>query len=315
MKTPYDIYDAYKSEMLTVGSGHKIYVEQAGNPNGQPVVFFHGGPGGLCKPKNRRFFNPEKYRVILFDQRGCGKSEYTDLLKDNTTQDLINDAEQIRKHLGIETWHVFGGSWGSTLALAYSEQYPQRVKSLIVRGIYFGSKAENDWLFGGGAEKFFPEKFQELDEFMKLQGLVVNTENIAKLVFADDKDIAYKAAKLSDDWEGAVYLFEPESEEVESIEIDKDELLNSKKVMFHYFQNNCFLKNNQLLANAQKLKGIPTAIVQGRYDLVCPFETAWKLSQTLPNAEFKIISAGGHSSNDAATSSALVDFTERFANL
>lgn len=316
MRDLYPDTDAYKTEFLDVGSGHKLYVEQSGNPLGQPVIVFHGGPGGMSKPKHRKFFNPDKFRVVLFDQRGCGKSEFTDLLQDNTTQNLLEDVEKIRKHLSIEKWHVFGGSWGSTMALAYAEKHPHLVKSMIVKGIFYGSKEEDQWLFGGGSQKFFPEKYQNLEKFMASQDLTVSGDNIAKLIFGEDEDLAFKTAKLAEDWEGAVYLFEPEDEPAEELDAEEKELmLNSKKIMFHYTQNSCFFEKDELLNNAHKLKDIPIAIVHGRYDLICPIESAWKLSQRLPHADFKIINADGHSASNPETITALIEYTDSFAEL
>lgn len=314
MRTLYPLYDSFKEEYIDVGDGHVIYVEQSGNPNGQPVIYFHGGPGGHTKPKNRQFFNPEKYHVIMFDQRGCGKSEFKDLLEHNTTADILEDVEKIRKHLKIDKWHVFGGSWGSTLALAYSEMHPEKILSLNVRGIFFGSKYEIDWLFGGDAKRFFPEEYQVLDNFMKSYDLQTNSENIKQLVFGEDKKIAYQAAKLANEWEGSVVLFEPAVEKFVD-DSTEEEMIKDLKIMFHYTSNNCFLRPNQLLENAYKLKDIPTVIIQGRYDLVCPFETAWKLSRALPQADFKIIAAGGHHHSDPETTSVIVEYTDKFSNI
>lgn len=318
MKTLYPDFDAYKTEFLEVGSGHKIYFEQSGNPDGQPVIVFHGGPGGFCKPRSRKFFNPEKYRVILFDQRGCGQSFFEDYLRDNTTADLLSDAEKIRKHLKIEKWHVFGSSWGSTLALAYAEKNPEQVRSLIVCGIYFGSKAEDAWLFGGGAQKFFPEKFQELKTFMDSLNLEPNSANLAKIIFGNDEQLALKASILSDKWEDSVCKpipDDPQELNLETEPINNDVMLKNKRIMFHYTKNACFLEPEQLLNDAVMLQTIPTAIIQGRYDLICPFETAWKLSQALPHAEFKIIPLGGHFGRDIETINAIIDFTDRFVDL
>jgi proline iminopeptidase len=314
MKKPYPVIEPYIQEYLPVGSGHELYLEQYGNPKGQPVIFLHGGPGGNIKQGNSQYFNTKKYRVIMFEQRGCGRSKFQDLLKDNTTWDLVNDIEKIRIHLEIEKWHVFGASWGTTLALAYAEAYPDKVISLHLRGICFGSPEEDKWLFIEGANKFFPDKFQAMSELLGNIPADKRLAYLADQVMSPDRQQALKVSKILNDWEGAIMKLIPR--EPEPIPPEKEqELLNSKKVMMHYLVNSSFIEPDQLLKNAGKIRPIPTVIIHGRYDVVCPFINAWRLHQVLPEAAFEIVPDAGHHHSDPGNQQQIIIYTDKFLKL
>lgn len=314
MKNLYPRVEPFKVEHFPVGSGHELYLEQYGNPKGQPVIFIHGGPGGVIKQKNSQYFNTKKYRLIQFEQRGCGRSKYKDLLKDNTTWDTVKDIEKIREYLKIKKWHVFGGSWGSTLALAYGETYPENIISMHLRGIYFGSLAEDDWLFLDGANRFYPDKYIALQKI--LEGIPRDKQLqylYDKVVLAEDK-ISYPVAKAMDDWEGAIMKLIP-LEVDSSSPLKEREYITPMKVMMHYVINGCFLEKNQLIKNIKKLKNIPAVIIHGRYDIVCPFINAWRLHQAWPKADFEIVQDAGHHHSDPGNQQKILEYTDKFLKL
>lgn len=298
--------------LLKVSTTHTLYVEQCGNPNGVPVIFLHGGPGSGCNPAQRRFFDPGHYRIILFDQRGCGRSQPAGETSDNTTPALVEDIETIRKHLNIKDWHVFGGSWGSTLALAYATQYPEYVKSLTLRGIFLSRPHEIQWFLGQVA-LFFPEAWQNL-----LAGVPADQqENIldhyAGLVFDSDPAISIPAAIRWNAFEGSIMTLQPKSAHSS---VDGTIERARARVQIHYIQHGCFVEGDKLLAMAAKhLRHIPTTIVQGRYDMVCPPHTAWELHQALPDATFVMVPDAGHSAMETGTCQALLAATEKYKAL
>ena len=304
-----------KEYQIPCGDLHKIYVEESGNPNGQPVIFLHGGPGGGCGAKQRRFFDPNYYRIILFDQRGCGKSEPLGETLENTTDDLINDIETIRKHLKIEKWIIFGGSWGSSLALAYSVKHSQNIKGLILRGIFLSRKKELDW-FLKDVDQFFPENHELLLNYkgnIKKDNLVKEYTN---LVFGSNFDVAKKAAAAWNRFEGSILKLLPTfSEDSEDSEINYEFELARAKVQLHYINNFCFIDGDEILSKAKILKNIPIIIVQGRYDMVCPPKTAYELKKQLPHSELIIIPDAGHSASEAGILSSLISATEKFKSL
>ena len=305
-----------KDYMLTCGDLHNIYVEESGNPNGQPVIFLHGGPGGGCGAKQRRFFDPKHYRIILFDQRGCGKSTPLGETKENTTEDLINDMEIIRKHLNIKKWIIFGGSWGSSLALAYGVKYSKYILGLILRGVFLSRKTELDW-FLKEVDQFFPENHALLLKHKDN----LNKDNLIKeytdLVFGSNFDIAKKAAVAWNKFEGSILklLSSPSSTNNENEEINYEFELARAKVQLHYINNLCFIDGDAILNKVKVLQNIPIEIVQGRYDMVCPPKTAYDLKQKLPHSNLNMIPDAGHSASETGTLSSLIFATEKFKSL
>ena len=303
-----------KEYMLTCGDIHNIYVEESGNPDGQPILFLHGGPGGGCSAKQRRFFDPKYYRIILFDQRGCGKSTPLGETKENTTEDLISDIETIRKHLNIEKWILFGGSWGSSLALAYGVRYPEYLTGLILRGVFLSREKELDW-FLKDVDQFFPEYHELLlnhKDNINKDNLV---EEYTRLVFGNNFNIAKKASVAWNKFEGSVLKLLPTSDSNNNEEINYEFELARAKVQLHYINNLCFIDGEKILNKVEVLKNIPVEIVQGRYDMVCPPKTAYDLKQRLPHSQLVIIADAGHSASEDGTLSSLISATEKFKSL
>ena len=303
-----------KEYMLTCGDIHNIYVEESGNPDGQPILFLHGGPGGGCSAKQRRFFDPKYYRIILFDQRGCGKSTPLGETKENTTEDLISDIETIRKHLNIEKWVLFGGSWGSSLALAYGVRYPEYLTGLILRGVFLSREKELDW-FLKDVDQFFPEYHELLlnhKDNINKDNLV---EEYTRLVFGNNFNIAKKASVAWNKFEGSVLKLLPTSDLSDNKEINYEFELARAKVQLHYINNLCFIDGEKILNKVEVLENIPVEIVQGRYDMVCPPKTAYDLKQRLPHSQLVIIADAGHSASEDGTLSSLISATEKFKSL
>lgn len=300
---------------LKVSDIHSLYWEECGNPDGQPVVFLHGGPGGGVAPDHRRFFDPQAYRIILFDQRGSGQSTPCAELRENTTWDLVSDIEAIRKMLKIEKWIVFGGSWGSTLALTYAITHPQQVKGLILRGIFLCRPSEIHWFYQEGASHVFPDVW---DEYLKPIPPAERThlvEAYYKYLTHSDPEVRLRAAKAWSKWEAATSRLYIDSTAIDEFE-DPEYALSFARIECHYFTNNAFFEtNNWILENISKIRHIPGFIVQGRYDMVCPAKSAWELHKAWPEAEFKIIADSGHSAMEPGIRTALVGATEKFKNL
>lgn len=301
----------YHHTLLAMDAHHQLYVEQCGNAQGIPVLFLHGGPGSGCNPAQRRFFDPAVYRVILFDQRGCGRSQPAGSIVDNTTQHLVADIERIRVHLGIDRWHVFGGSWGSTLSLAYATQHASRVISLVLRGIFLSRPHELDW-FLGQVSLFFPEAWHTLIAPVP----ATQRDNVlayyADLIFSADATVSIPAATRWNAFESSIMSLQPKSD---SSEVNGEVELARARVQIHYIQHACFVDGQQLLAAAHQLTQIPTTIVQGRYDMVCPPQTAWELAQAMPHAEFVMVPDAGHSAMEAGTRHQLLAATARYQSL
>lgn len=290
--------------------GHKIYFEESGNPEGQPVIFLHGGPGSGTDPKHRRFFNPKKYRIVLMDQRGCGKSLPHASLEKNTTWDLVADIERLRVLLGIEKWIVFGGSWGSTLALVYAESHPSKVKGLIIRGIFLCRKKELHWFYQFGAHHIFPEEWQKF-----LAPIPVSERNdmiaayYKRLTSKDRKEAAYAWSR----WEGMTIKLEGDPEFVANFTADEHADAIAR-IECHYFMNKAFLKtDNWIIEQIDQIRHIPTRIIHGRYDIICPVENAWDLSQAFPEAKLEIIPNAGHVASEPGICDALIRATDEFA--
>lgn len=313
----YNLYpelDALEKRSIKVDHLHEVYYEICGNPKGKPVVFLHGGPGSGCNPAQRRFFDPAHYKIILIDQRGCGRSTPPGETRNNTTDDLVSDIDLIRKELGIKKWLVFGGSWGSTLALAYATLHTAHVAGLILRGIFLSRPSELNW-FLGEVKTFYPEPWLALCE--SIPGNLRNNPlaYYKKLIFSDNESISIPAAICWNTFEGSIMTLLPRPSSSEN-EINGQVELARARVQIHYIENNCFVGTRDLIAEAKsKLTKIPTVIVQGRYDMVCPPITAWELSHAMPHAEFHIIADAGHSAMEAGTTSALVAATEKFKHI
>ena len=297
--------------LLAVDHQHQLYVEQCGNPQGQPVLFIHGGPGGGCSSNDRRFFDPEKYHIILFDQRGCGRSLPHGCLNNNNTPTLIEDIEQIRKKLNIDTWHVFGGSWGSTLALVYAQAYPKQVQSLVLRGIFLARQQDTAWTFtGGGAKRIYPDYWQEYIDALPAGESQSTVKAAYDIMIGDDKAAALKVAKAWSIWEIRCCTLIPDQSFVDAA-TDDESAWTLARHEAHFMVNDCFLTDNQILANCEKIANIPTTIVHGRYDIVCPFDNAWLLHQKLPKSTLIVSEASGHASVEPNTKHHLISATNK----
>jgi len=316
LRTLYPPIEAYHSEYLSVGDGHTLYLEQAGNPHGKPVVFLHGGPGGGVEPYYRQFFNPKEYRVVLFDQRGAGKSTPFASLHANTTWHLVEDIEVVRKHLGIDKWVVFGGSWGSTLALAYAESYPEIVKALILRGVFVLRRKELLWFYQEGASFIAPDYWEK---FLAPIPVVEHGDLLSayhrRLIGEDEKE-RLRCAHAWTSWEMATSRLYVDPAAVAWAEDDRFALAFAR-IESHYFVNGGFFKEDgQLIKEAHKIAHIPVTIVQGRYDLICPAITAWDLHKALgQNSTLELIPDAGHSAKELGIISKLVDAADRYAHL
>ena len=323
-QAPYNLYpeiEPFNKNWLIVSNLHQIYYEECGNPDGIAVVFLHGGPGSGCNATQRRFFDPKHYRIILLDQRGCGRSTPQGEVTDNTTNDLVNDIEALRKHLNIAKWHVFGGSWGSSLALAYAVKYANHIISLVLRGIFLSRVSELAW-FLGGVQHFQPEGWHRLVSYLPENERGNALVAFSTRIFSDDAAINIPAAIHWNAFESAMMRLLPnvasdptpqkttdEQEEENSIELAR------ARIQIHYVQNQCFMDGDAILTAATTLSKIPTVIVQGRYDMVCPPKTAWELAQAMPHAKFVMVADAGHSAMEPGISSALIAATEQFKGL
>lgn len=303
----------YDSGFLNVDE-HQVYFEQCGNPNGKPALFLHGGPGGGGSEDVRRFFNPNLYRIVVFDQRGCGRSKPHGCLENNTTWDLVSDIENLRKKLSIEKWLVFGGSWGSTLSLAYAQAHPESVSELVLRGIFLLRKEELHWFYQDGASRIFPEAwsgFLDIIDEDKRDNLMNAYHEIFK---STDKEKRLKAAVAWSKWEAATSSLSYKPSLVEEFS-DPEFALAFALIENHYFINKgWFDTENQLIENIDKIRSIPAVIVQGRYDVVCPMKTAWELSKAWPEAEMIIAPSSGHTAFEKEITHALISATNKFSN-
>lgn len=312
MLTLYPSIKPYNQFYLPVADGHQLHVEECGNPEGIPLVFVHGGPGGGCGKDDRRFFDPQIYRIVLFDQRGAGRSLPHASLEDNTTADLVADMEQLREHLDINQWVLFGGSWGSTLSLVYGQTHPSRVMGMILRGIFLCRDRDLKWFYQEGASHVFPDYWREYeaiipeserdDMMAAYYRRLVSMNELAKM----------NAAKHWSLWEGRCSTLRPSAEKEEHFS-DPHLALAMARIEAHYFINKAFLTPNQIINNAQLLDGIPIIIVHGRYDMVCPLDNAVALHQVLPDAQLHVIRDAGHSSSEPSIADALIRATEEMA--
>lgn len=312
MASLYPDIEPYVNHTIAVEAPHKLHVEECGNPKGIPVVFLHGGPGSGCESYHRRFFDPDKYRIILFDQRGCGRSSPHAELANNTTQALVADMEAIRERLGVDQWLVFGGSWGSTLGLVYAETHPERVLGLVLRGIFLCRPREIQWFYQKGASRLMPDYWQHYLDAIPTAEHGDLLQAYYQRLTSDNEVERMAAAKAWSLWEGRSATLKPSHSVVEHFG-NPFTALSLARIECHYFVNNSFLEEDQILRHAERLINIPGVIVQGRYDVVCPMESAWALHQAWPEAELKIIEDAGHSASEPGILSALVDATDQMA--
>lgn len=311
----YPPIEPYQKGFLKVSDIHEIYYEQSGNPEGSPVVFLHGGPGGGTDADHRRYFDPQHYRIILLDQRGCGKSRPNAELRENTTWDLVADIEKIRKLLKIETWLVFGGSWGSTLALAYAIQHPERVKGLVLRGIFLCRPEELRWFYQEGASWIFPDVWERYWNHIPVDERSDLMKAYHKRLTSEDSEVRLQAAKVWSQWEAATSRLYVDMQSIEAFE-EPEKALAFARIECHYFMNNAFFPTaNYILENVDKIRKIPGVIVQGRYDVVCPAKSAWDLHCKWPEAEIQIMPDAGHAASEPATRAALIAATDQMKRL
>ncbi|HJU77469.1 MAG TPA: prolyl aminopeptidase, partial [Sphingomicrobium sp.] len=298
-RTLYPEIHPYETGHLDVGDGHSLYWELCGNPQGKPVVFLHGGPGGGSSPDHRRQFNPEKYKILVFDQRGCGKSTPYASLEANTTWHLVEDIEKLRKQVSkVDKWQVFGGSWGSTLSLAYAQTYPERVTELVLRGIFLFDQYEIDWMYTeGGASQIYPDKFEEFLAPIPEEERCDLVEAYYKRLTSDDPDVRLAAAKAWSKWEGDIVTLLPSPATIEHF-TSPEVAVAVARIENHYMRNRGWFEEGQLLQGAEKLRRIPGVIVQGRHDSCTPPKAAWALKKAWPEVELNIVADGGHLFNE-----------------
>ncbi|WP_395769615.1 prolyl aminopeptidase [Arenimonas sp.] len=312
MRTLYPLIEPYRTGMLAVDGRHTLYFEECGNPEGKPAVFLHGGPGAGCSDNMRRFHDPSAYRIILFDQRGSGRSAPHADLTDNSTWDLVADIEKLRVHLGIDRWQVFGGSWGSTLALAYAQTHPERVTELVLRGIFMLRRWELEWFYQSGAHRLFPEAWQPYRDLIPEAERGDFIAAYHRRLTSPDEEVRLAAAKAWSVWEGATSTLIPEPASIDSFE-DPHFALSFARIENHYFVNKGFFEvDDQLLRDTHKIRHIPGVIVHGRYDVVCPVQNAIDLHAVWPEAKLVISPASGHAAFEAENTAALVEATDSF---
>ena len=315
MKSLYPKIEPYNEFNLKVSDLHTIHVEESGNQNGKPVIFLHGGPGGGIEPVYRRYFNPEKWRIIIFDQRGCGKSLPHAELEENTTWDLVADIEKIREHLDIDIWVVFGGSWGSTLSLSYAILHPSRCKGLILRGIFMIRKKEIQWFYQEGASYIYPDAWEKfLDPIPKNERHDLVSAYYKRLT-SDDESVRLEAANAWSIWEASTSKLLPSNDSLH--QFDNPKVAEAfARIECHYFKNDGFFESDEwILENAAIVQNLPMVIIQGRYDVVCPATSAWELHKKLPRADFHIIQDAGHSMTEEGISAKLVEYTDKYSDL
>lgn len=307
----YPPIDPFDQRMVQVGQSHQIYVEQCGNPDGIPVVVLHGGPGGGCSPAMRRYFDPKVYRIVLFDQRGCGRSRPHASVTDNTTWHLVADIELIRELLEIDRWLVFGGSWGATLALAYAQTHPDRARHLILRGVFLATRSELDWFYGGGAGRFWPETWARFVDPVPEDERDDMIAAYNRRLFSGDVLTETRFGRAWSSWENALASIHSSGVTGES---PGDYARAFARLENHYFINGAFMEfDGQLLANMDRIAHIPGVIVQGRYDMICPPNAAWELSRRWPGSELKMVRNAGHALSEPGISAELVRVMDQIA--
>jgi proline iminopeptidase len=308
----YPSIEPFQETFLRVSDLHTLYFEECGNPQGKPVLFIHGGPGGGIQSHYRRYFDPKIYHIILVDQRGCGKSTPHAETRENTTSLLISDFEKIRENLNIKKWQIFGGSWGSTLALAYAEAHPSVVTELVLRGIFLGRSKELDWMYQWGCSEVFPEAWADFIQIIPEEERDNFRLAYHKKLTSPDQNTRYQAAKAWSIWEGSISKLFYDPTMVKHYG-DPEFALAFARIENHYFMNDLFFTPNQLMNEVHKIKHIPTFIVHGRYDMCCPVTNAWELHQAFPESELHIIPDAGHSMSEIGIAKKLVEITNRLA--
>ncbi|WP_434457711.1 prolyl aminopeptidase [Stutzerimonas urumqiensis] len=303
----------YARHELAVEAPHLIYVDESGSPDGLPVLFVHGGPGAGCDALSRRFFDPTVYRIITFDQRGCGRSTPHASLENNTTAHLIADMERIRTQLGIDKWVLFGGSWGSTLSLAYAQAHPDRVQALILRGIFLCRPQDFHWFYQDGASRLFPDYWQDFIAPIPVEERGNLMQAFYRRLTGSDQIAQMSAAKAWSCWEGRTATLRPNTQVVERF-TDPHRALSIARIECHYFVNDAFLEPDQLLRDMPKIAHLPGVIVHGRYDVICPLDNAWALHEAWPNSELQIVRDAGHSASEQGITDALVRAAEAIAH-
>lgn len=312
MQTLYPEIKPYARHELAVEQPHVLYIDESGSADGLPVLFIHGGPGAGCDSASRRYFDPTLYRIVTFDQRGCGRSTPHASLENNTTQALIADIERIREHLGIDKFVLFGGSWGSTLALAYAQAHPQRVHGLILRGIFLCRPQEFSWFYQEGASRLFPDYWEDYVAPIPVEERGDLMRAFYKRLTGADQIAQMHAAKAWSTWEGRTATLRPNTQVVDRFS-EAHRALSIARIECHYFVNDAFLEPNQLLRDIPKIAHLPGIIVHGRYDAICPLDNAWALHQAWPNSELQIIRDAGHSAAEPGITDALIRAAEQMA--
>lgn len=313
MRELYPTIQPYREGFLRVSDLHSLHFEESGNPQGKPIVLLHGGPGGGCPPFYRQYFHPEKWRLVMFDQRGCGQSTPHAELRENTTWDLVSDIEKLREYLDIEKWVVFGGSWGSSLSLAYSETHPERCAGLILRGIFMLRQKELGWFYQEGASYIFPDAWEEYLKPIPIEEREDLLTAYYQRLTSPDPQVRLEAARAWSIWEGSTSTLFSDQNLLQKFGEDRFAEAFAR-IECHYFINKGFFEpEDQLLLNVDRIRHIPAAIVQGRYDVVCPMLSAWELHRAWPEAEFIVVPDAGHSMSEPGIRSALIEMTDKFA--
>ena len=324
MRALYPEITPLSDDVLTVSGEHKIYFEECGNRNGIPVIFLHGGPGSGCNENHRRYFDPDMYRIIIFDQRGCNRSLPRGCVEQNTTQDLLQDMEAIRKKLEIDKWMVFGGSWGATLGLAYAEAFPIRVNGMILRGCFLARRQDLDWFAREGVNQIFPDYWQEFISVIPAGERHELIDAFHQRVFGMDDKARIQCARAWSEWAGKVVSYNLEAgnnggtdkkEEAMNPTRESQKIVNEVSIELHYAKNGYFLEENQLLNNIDSLPEVPVKIIHGRRDLTCTLQSSWKLHQAVPKSELVIVPDAGHLAGEPAMINALITATDEMANL
>ena len=312
MRSFYPEIEPYDHGMLDVGDGHRVYWELCGNPNGKPVVFLHGGPGGGCTPTQRRLFDPDKYRILLFDQRGCGRSTPYASLEANTTWHLVADVERLRQMIGVDKWMVFGGSWGSTLALAYAQEHPERVTELVLRGIFTLRRSELLWYYQEGASWIFPDKWEGFLAPIPEEERGDLMAAYRRRLIDPDSAVQARAARAWSLWEGETITLLHNQGYSDQFG-DEHYAIAFARIENHYFVNEGWFEEGQLIRNAHRLKNIPGVIIQGRYDIATPPKSAWELHKAWPEAQFIMVPDAGHAVSEPGITHHLIEATDAFA--
>jgi len=315
LKELYPEIKEFDSFMLETNSPHRVYVEQAGNKSGIPVLFLHGGPGSGCNENHRRYFNPKKYRIILFDQRGCNRSTPNGHETNNTTDDILADIEAIRKQLNIEKWVLFGGSWGATLALLYAEHYPQHILGIILRGTFLARKQDLSWFINHGVNRIYPDYWSEYLSIFNEDEKNNLLDSMYNHIFSDNRTIQLIAAKAWSLWTGRIVTHSFDEEYALDDDEDEDKLINDVKIEIHYAKNKYFIKENQIIENIKKIPNIPIMIVHGRSDITCLPESSCCLHEILSNSKLILVPNAGHLAGEPKITNALVNATDEIPEL